>query len=58
MITNLGYLIKCGTLIIKLIRYRINVRKKLLMTVEFQPEIFPTACDALQLEWEKVSEVK
>lgn len=26
--------------------------RKLLMTIEFQPEIFPTACDALQLEWE------
>ena len=22
------------------------------MTIELQPEIFPTACDALQLEWE------
>ena len=28
-----------------------NVRK-LLMSMEFQPEIFPTACDAVQLEWE------
>ncbi|MBO4414713.1 MAG: hypothetical protein J5824_01885 [Lachnospiraceae bacterium] len=28
-----------------------NVRK-LLMCLEFQPEIFPTACDAVQLEWE------
>ncbi|MCQ2504390.1 MAG: hypothetical protein MJ103_04075 [Saccharofermentans sp.] len=26
--------------------------RKLLMTIEFQPEIFPTACDALQLEWD------
>jgi len=33
----------------------INVIKyvrKLLMGIEFQPEIFPTACDAIQLEWE------
>ena len=22
------------------------------MTIELQPEIFPTACDALQVEWE------
>ena len=28
-----------------------NVRK-LLMRLEHQPEIFPTACDAIQLEWE------
>ncbi len=28
-----------------------NVRK-LLIGLEFQPEIFPTACDAVQLEWE------
>ena len=27
-----------------------NVRK-LLMSLEIQPEIFPTACDAVQLEW-------
>jgi len=26
--------------------------RKLLMGIEFQPEIFPTACDAIQLEWE------
>ncbi len=26
--------------------------RKLLMSLEFQPEIFPTACDAIQLEWE------
>ena len=26
--------------------------RKLLMILEYQPEIFPTACDALQLEWE------
>ena len=36
---------KTPTSIIKSVR-------KLLMTIEFQPEIFPTACDALQLEWE------
>ena len=36
---------KIPTSIIKSVR-------KLLMTIEFQPEIFPTACDALQLEWE------
>ena len=30
--------------------------RKLLMKVEFQPEIFPTACDALQLEWENAKE--
>jgi hypothetical protein len=28
-----------------------NVRK-LLMTLEIQPEVFPTACDAIQLEWD------
>lgn len=28
-----------------------NVRR-LLVTMEYQPEIFPTACDAIQLEWE------
>jgi len=26
--------------------------RRLLMTIEVQPEIFPTACDAMQLEWE------
>lgn len=26
--------------------------RKLLMSMEFQPEIFPTACDSIQLEWE------
>ena len=36
---------KIPTSIIKSVR-------KLLMTIEIQPEIFPTACDALQLEWE------
>lgn len=36
---------KIPTSIIKTVR-------KLVMTIEFQPEIFPTACDALQLEWE------
>lgn len=30
--------------------------RKLLMKLEFQPEIFPTACDALQLEWENNKE--
>ena len=30
----------------------IKTVRKLLMTLEFQPEIFPTACDAVQLEWE------
>ncbi len=28
-----------------------NVRK-LLMSLDHQPEVFPTACDAVQLEWE------
>ncbi len=32
-----------------------NVRK-LLMRLEFQPEIFPTACDAVQLEWDNNEE--
>lgn len=27
--------------------------RKLLLNLENQPEIFPTACDAVQLEWEK-----
>jgi hypothetical protein len=31
-----------------------NVRK-LLMCLEFQPEVFPTACDAIQLEWDKAN---
>ena len=26
--------------------------RKLLMSLEYQPEVFPTACDAVQLEWE------
>ena len=26
--------------------------RKLLMILEIQPEIFPTACDAIQLEWD------
>jgi len=26
--------------------------RKLLMSMTYQPEIFPTACDAIQLEWE------
>lgn len=30
--------------------------RKLLMGIEFQPEIFPTACDAIQLEWENKNE--
>ncbi len=30
----------------------IKAVRKLLMTIEFQPEIFPRACDAIQLEWE------
>lgn len=30
----------------------IKTIRKLLMTLTFQPEIFPTACDAVQLEWE------
>lgn len=30
--------------------------RKLLMKIEFQPEIFPAACDALQLEWENDKE--
>ncbi|MBR4724755.1 MAG: hypothetical protein IK071_03120 [Lachnospiraceae bacterium] len=30
----------------------IKTVRKLLMGLEFQPEIFPTACDAVQLEWE------
>ncbi len=32
-----------------------NVRK-LLVSLEHQPEIFPTACDAIQLEWENKNE--
>ena len=40
---------KIPTSIIKSVR-------KLLMTIEFQPEIFPTACDALQLEWDNSKE--
>jgi hypothetical protein len=30
----------------------IKTVRKLLMSLEFQPEVFPTACDAVQLEWE------
>lgn len=30
--------------------------RRLLMMIEVQPEIFPTACDALQLEWENDKE--
>lgn len=26
--------------------------RKLLVCLEYQPEVFPTACDAIQLEWE------
>lgn len=26
--------------------------RKLLMSLEHQPEVFPTACEAIQLEWE------
>lgn len=26
--------------------------RKLLMSISYQPEVFPTACDAIQLEWE------
>lgn len=26
--------------------------RKLLVSIEYQPEVFPTACDAIQLEWE------
>lgn len=26
--------------------------RKLLMSMTYQPEVFPTACDAIQLEWE------
>jgi len=30
----------------------IKTVRRLLMSLEFQPEVFPTACDAVQLEWE------
>ena len=29
----------------------IRTVRKLLVEIEFQPEVFPTACDAIQLEW-------
>ncbi len=30
----------------------IKIVRKLLMNLDFQPEVFPTACDAVQLEWQ------
>lgn len=30
----------------------IRTVRKLLLKIDIQPEVFPTACDALQLEWE------
>ncbi len=30
----------------------IKTVRKLLMSLTYQPEVFPTACDAVQLEWE------
>ena len=30
----------------------IKTVRKLLMSLDFQPEVFPTACDAVQLEWD------
>jgi len=30
----------------------IKMVRKLIMTLDYQPEVFPTACDAVQLEWE------
>ena len=30
----------------------IKMARKLLMSMTYQPEVFPTACEAIQLEWE------
>lgn len=34
----------------------IKAVRKLLVEIEFQPEVFPTACDAIQLEWDNNDE--